>query len=358
MSRNGVHAAIRLAYRHQRKVMLVASRGQVDCAELGGGYVERWSTEEFTRYVRERDPRGLVVVCRDHGGPWQHPDEVASPNGIADVLRRTLVSLRADIRAGMDLIHLDTSREGLRAADFDIALTRLVDIYGECQDYARSLNHQVSFEIGLERQGGDADDPEQFQGKLERIVDALAAASLSPPTFVVGQTGTHVMGTENRGLLAREPEAVAKVVAQLARTCWRHGLALKAHNADYLPDRAITSLLRSGTDAVNIAPEFGVAETRALLALLDELGLGRERERFLALAFESGAWRKWFDQDASDLERAVAAGHYVFSTGEFRDIKDRAERACQPRGSTVDDVLARALDTRMERYAGIVWAVG
>jgi tagatose-1,6-bisphosphate aldolase non-catalytic subunit AgaZ/GatZ len=357
MSRNGVHAAIRMAYRHQRKVMLVASRGQVECEELGGGYVERWFTEGFTNYVRERDPDGLVAVCRDHGGPWQHPDEVPSPN-TADVLRRTLVSLRADIRAGMELIHLDTSREGPREADFDIALSRLVELYRECHDYAHSLSRQVLFEVGLERQGGDVDDPEQFQGKLERIVDALAAATLPPPTFVVGQTGTHVMGTENRGVLAQEPETVAEVVAQLAHSCWRHGLALKAHNADYLPDRAIVELLRSGTDAVNIAPEFGVTETQAMLALLEELGLARERERFLTLAFESGAWRKWFDEEAGDLERAVAAGHYVFSTSEFRDIKNRAEQACQPRGVTVDDVLGWALDRRMERYAGIVWAAG
>ena len=49
MSRNGVHAAIRLAYRHQRPVMLIASRSQIECTELGGGYVEGWSTETFTQ---------------------------------------------------------------------------------------------------------------------------------------------------------------------------------------------------------------------------------------------------------------------------------------------------------------------
>src|SRR5216683_2565952 len=75
MSRNVVDAAIRMEYRHHRPVMVIASRSQVECGDLGGGYVERWSTEQFTNYIRSQDPAGLVRICRDHGGPWQHPNE-------------------------------------------------------------------------------------------------------------------------------------------------------------------------------------------------------------------------------------------------------------------------------------------
>ena len=356
VSRNTVDATIRMAYRHQRTVMLVASRGQIECDEMGGGYVGRWTTESFTRYVRDRDPAGLVKICRDHGGPWQHPEDSARDHSEQHVLDRSLVSLRADIRSGMDLLHIDTSREGQEGADFERALKRLVMLYHECQEYAHSRNEMLGFEIGLERQSDEADDPREFSAKLERIVDALASACLRWPTFVVVQTGTRVEGTKNRGALVTHREAVVEAVGELARICWENGMALKAHNVDYLPADAITGLFRSGTDAINVAPEFGVLETLSLLELLNELKLPRERDNFLQLAYESGAWRKWFDDGGTDLDRSVVAGHYVFATDEFLEIKRQANQACRRSlGFTVDGVLGKALDRALERYARLAW---
>jgi hypothetical protein len=337
--------------------MLVASRSQIECMELGGGYVEGWSTEEFSRYVRRQDPAGLLMVCRDHGGPWQHPDETACGQGEAQALSRSLISLHADIRCGLDLLHIDTSREGPTEAGFDRALPRLVTLYGECQEFAHSCGHMVGFEVGLEKQSSDVDDPAEFRTKLEQILRALATAGLPAPTFVVAQTGTRVVATSNRGALVRQVDAVTTTVGKMAQACREFGVGLKAHNADYLSAEAVTGLFRSGTDAINVAPEFGVSETRAFLALLDELKLIAERDRFLRLAHDSGAWRKWFDEDATDLEHAVVAGHYVFTTEEFLEIKQRAEENCRALHTSVDEVLAAALDRSLERYATLAWGL-
>jgi hypothetical protein len=359
MSRNVIDATIRMAYRHRRSVMVISSRNQVECEDFGGGYVEGWSTEEFTRYVHGRDPAGLLIICRDHGGPWQHPDEVASGLDEADAMARSITSLFCDIRSGVGVLHLDTSREGGGPADFHRAVRRLVTLYGQCQEFARVHGRQVIFEIGVEQQGSEADDPEEFRAKVACLVDSLAKESLQPATFVVGQTGTKVVGMENRGALVEAPGAVGTAVGKLARICWEHGLALKAHNVDYLPEYAIRELLRNGTDAVNIAPEFGVVETRAFLGLLSQLRLPQLRDSFLQLAYESGGWRKWFrDGDASDLDRSVAAGHYVFATDAFREIKRRVDEVCRRHTRTVDEVVGAALDRAMDRYAAVVWAAG
>jgi hypothetical protein len=137
------------------------------------------------------------------------------------------------------------------------------------------------------------------------------------------------------------------------------GLRAGAHNVDYLPGYAIRELVRNGTDAINVAPEFGVTETTAFVALLDELHLARQIDDFLQLAYESGAWRKWYEGcDATDQQRSIAAGHYVFATDAFRDIKRRAELACQAQMRSVDDVLGTALDNAMEHYAAHIWNVG
>jgi tagatose-1,6-bisphosphate aldolase non-catalytic subunit AgaZ/GatZ len=359
MSRNVADAAIRLAYRHQRTVMLIASRSQVECEHLGGGYVERWSTERFAEYIRSKDPVGLLKICRDHGGPWQHPGDTGADLDEPHVMARSLESLFCDIRCGLDLLHIDTSRQADGPAAFSDALDRLVKLYGECQEFANTSARKVEFEIGLEEQSSRPSDPAEFRGELEHILGRLARESLQPPTFVVAQTGTKVVGTENQGDLIRDPLAVGPVISQLARICWEHGLGLKAHNVDYLPGYAIRELIHNGTDAINVAPEFGVTETTAFLALLEELKLTGLRDDFLRLAYDSGAWQKWFDgHDATDLDKSIAAGHYVFATDAFHDIKQQADLACRERLKTVDATIEAALDRVMERYATEIWNTG
>lgn len=358
MSLNTVDALIRMAYRHPRTVMIVASRAQVECADQGGGYVEHWSTEVFTDYVRRRDPANLLKICRDHGGPWQHPAETAASLDEPQAMASSLASLYVDIETGMDLLHLDTSRDGEHEADFDIALKRLLALYGECQEFARANGRRIAFEVGLERQRRDVDDPKEFRGKLECIVDGLIEMGLPLPTFVVSQTGTRVVGFKNVGAVVDDPALVVAAITEHAEACWERGLALKVHNADYLAEPALRALLDNGADAINLGPEFGVTETREFLALLQRLGLVQEREDFLQLAYESGAWRKWFDDDASDLECAVAAGHYVFATQEFGWIKQAADRLCRTQGHTVDSVLGAALDRTLERFTTIAWGTG
>lgn len=355
MSRNVLDSIIRLAYRRGHPMMVIASRSQVECAELGGGYVENWTTESFTRYVRQRDPSGLIHICRDHGGPWQHPDEIYARE--SEAMARSLTSLRADIRAGMRLLHLDTSRQGDGAhASFDDALGRLVELYAKCFAYANLLRRPISFEVGLERQGSGVASPDEFRLQLERILYALRAAALPLPTFVVAQTGTRVLGTQNAGDITRDPVAVGAAVNELADICRSSNVALKAHNVDYLSEPVRSTLLAAGTDAINIAPELGVTETRAVIDLLRRHGLDSELEEFLKLSHDSEAWRKWFEGDASYLEKAVVSGHYVFATERFKEIWTDVESICRRRGIPAQVTVNRKIDMILESYADSVFS--
>src|SRR5919108_5808738 len=107
VSRQAVDAALEVAAETDREILLIASRRQVDDARIGCGYVEGWTTSRFARYVRSRDPDRRVKLCRDHGGPWQHASELRLPEEAA--LESALRSLRADVDAGLDLLHIDTS---------------------------------------------------------------------------------------------------------------------------------------------------------------------------------------------------------------------------------------------------------
>ena len=55
MSKNCVDAAINLANEYKSPIILIASRRQIECEEFGGGYVNNWSTEKFSHYVKSKD---------------------------------------------------------------------------------------------------------------------------------------------------------------------------------------------------------------------------------------------------------------------------------------------------------------
>ena len=75
MSKNCTDACIELANENNIPLMLIASRRQIDSNESGGGYVNNWTTEKFSSYVKTYDNNKNIILCRDHGGPWQNDNE-------------------------------------------------------------------------------------------------------------------------------------------------------------------------------------------------------------------------------------------------------------------------------------------
>ncbi|WP_206539293.1 tagatose-6-phosphate kinase [Nocardiopsis halotolerans] len=293
------------------------------------------------------------MLCRDHGGPYQSAGEREKRLTPDEAMASALESYQEDIRNGFDLLHIDTSMDLDGVADDKVAIDRAVELYGRCVDFSRAQGREVLFEIGFEDQGRDTNDPFEFQELLGTALNHLRRADLPLPTFVVAQTGTKVVETRNTGGIGVAPSAVGVAVRALADVAERHGIALKAHNCDYLSESTVDYLSSRGVHALNVAPEFGVVETRAFVALLKELGMGIQLERFLALAHGSGAWRKWMDKDttASDYERAIIAGHYVYNTERFRDIKAAVQHEAEARGVDVDARLRTAIEASIENYA-------
>ncbi|NSC24952.1 hypothetical protein FM076_28850 [Streptomyces albus subsp. chlorinus] len=366
VSRTAVDAALAVARRTRTPLMLIPSRRQVDAAEFGGGYLG-WTTEEFAAHVREQDPDGLMLLCRDHGGPWMHTAE-AHLTDPAEALESCLRSFTADLDAGFGLLHIDTSegRPGTGPVPAPTAAARLVELYARCHAEATARGREVAYEIGFEPQGVSTNDPDEFKAALRLVLEGIEAAGAPKPRYVVAQTGTKVAELRNVGRF-HDPAARAETLRQvstLAATCHQEGVLLKAHNCDYLTARETALLLRAGVDAFNVAPEYGVAETRALLRVLDETGLTGAKEDFLRLAHDSGKWRKWMldPTTATDVERAVIAGHYVFRTDEGLRIRARAAHALAARGRPpLETVLREAVAERIEsalRAVGVAGAAG
>ena len=152
------------------------------------------------------------------------------------------------------------------------------------------------------------------------------------PMFVVVQTGTLVKETSNIGTFDLpfrvENQLPAEIsVPQMIRICEKYNVMMKAHNCDYLSNTALQYHPRLGIHAVNIAPEFGVIESRCFYETLKKNNLRTLVKSFIELSYNSKKWDKWMikGSNASMKDKALISGHYIFATKEFKEIYKEAK---------------------------------
>ena len=357
MSVNCVDAAIDLANQHEIPVLLIASRRQIDSADFGGGYVNNWTTEDFARYVIDRDKKGKIVLARDHGGPWQNTKEVKEGLSLRLAMESAKASYRADLEAGFQVLHIDPSVDIHGSPDVDEVLDRIFELYEFCWSQAQQMRNEVIFEIGTEEQSGSTNTQEELDYTLNEVQRFCSKYKFPPPSFVVIQCGTRVMEMRNVGSFDSPVRVADELPAEIQlpkmiEICHRYGIFMKEQNTDYLSDEAWQWRPRLGIHAANVAPEFGVAETRALVEVLERNELRRLADRFMKLAYDSRKWEKWMlpETRATDRERALIAGHYVFAAPECAELKKEAAAALASRGIDLEAHLRAVVKKSILRY--------
>jgi hypothetical protein len=141
-------------------------------------------------------------------------------------------------------------------------------------------------------------------------------------------------------------------VPKMIEICNSYGIMMKEHNTDYLSDEALQWHPRLGIHAANVAPEFGVTESLALVEILESNNLNDLSEEFLQLSLDSGKWKKWMlpQTAASDRERAIISGHYVFAQPECNVIKARARDKLAKKEIDLDLYLKDKVKKSIFRY--------
>jgi tagatose-1,6-bisphosphate aldolase non-catalytic subunit AgaZ/GatZ len=357
MSVNCVDATIELANEHEVPILMIASRRQIDSEEFGGGYVNNWTTEEFARYVTDKDKKGKILLARDHGGPWQNTREKDAQLGLRRAMESAKSSYRSDIAAGFQILHIDPSVDIHGQPDIDEVLDRVFDLYDYCWSQAQQNNREIIFEVGTEEQSGSTNSQEELDYTLNEINKFCRKNRFDPPAFVVIQCGTRVMEMRNVGSFDSPVRVANEIPAEIQlpkmiEICNRHGIFMKEHNTDYLSDEALQWHPRLGIHAANVAPEFGVAESKALVGVLEDNGLHELATRFLALAYESNKWDKWMldGTTATDRDRSLIAGHYVFSTPECKELKVEAAQLLARKQIDLEAHLKQQVKNSILRY--------
>lgn len=357
MSRNCVDAAVELANKYEIPLLMIASRRQIDSECFGGGYVNNWTTAQFADYVINLDGKRQILLARDHGGPWQNPMEKNEKLSLRRAMESAKASYRADIEAGFQILHIDPSIDIHGQPSVDEVLDRVFELYEYCWSEAKKNGREIIFEIGTEEQSGSTHRHDELDYTLNAIHKFCQKQRLPFPTFVVVQTGTRVMETRNVGSfdspIRIADELPAEIqVPQMVELCSRYDVFMKEHNTDYLSNESLQWHPRLGIHAANVAPEFGVIESRSLVGILRDHNMNELADRFLALAHASTRWDKWMlpDTQATDYDRAIIAGHYVFSSEEGTEIREKAACDLRQKGIDLDEHIKAQIRAGICRY--------
>lgn len=356
MSVNCVDATLELSNLHNIPLMLIASRRQIDSENFNGGYVNNWTTQKYSEYVSKRDIKNNVILARDHGGPWQNNIEIQKDLNLKEAMNSAKESYKIDIDSGFKIIHLDPSIDIHNKPSQNQLLERLFELYDFCCEYAIKNKKDIIFEIGTEEQSGSTNTQEELDFTLTKVKNFCKKNNFPKPAFVVVQTGTKVMETKNIGSFDSPLRIYNEIpseiqIPKMIEICESHNVYMKEHNTDYLSDIALSWHPRLGIHAANVAPEFGVIETRAFVNLLEENNLNFLAKKFLELSYNSKKWEKWMlpNTTASDYEKSIISGHYIFSTSEFSEIKNEASKILIKK-LNIDNFLREEVKKGILRY--------
>jgi len=356
MSKNVVDAAIEISDEYNVPITLIASRRQVDSEKTGGGYANKWNTKTFSQYVKKKSKLKNIFLARDHGGPWQGNIEIKKKYTLTKAMKSARDSFKDDIDNNFDFIHIDTS-ESIFPVSKKQAYDRLCSLYSFCDSYAKRKKKKIFFEIGTEEQSGFSGNLKDFSNTLQQFKNFCVKKKLQWPSFVVAQCGTKVMETKNIGTFEtfyniKNELPVEITLFKTLDVCKENEIIMKEHNADYLNNGSLQWHPRLGLQAVNVAPEFGVAETKSLLKCLKQYNLKNELSDFIKIANESGKWIKWVMEHSkkSPKDKAIISGHYVFSDPKVIEIKDKLSLTMKKNKLDLDYILKDSIKKVILRY--------
>lgn len=329
MSKNCVDVVIDIVNEFNIPLMLIASRRQIESKKLGGGYVNNWSTEEFSKYVHENDKNGKILLCRDHGGPYQNENENKQNFSYEQIMEKAKESFKTDIESNFKILHIDPTENLISDLTIDEMLNRIYELYSFCYSIADKYNKKISIEICIGKEDGGISNFSEIQYATKKIKTFCNSNNLPLPLFIVLKTGNHVLETKNIGIFEdvingkgiEEENEIKKMID----FCNQKGIMVKEHNGDYLTEHALQYHPKLGIHAINVAPEFGVIETKAIISWLEKNNLNKLSEDFLEISFNSGKWKKWMlpNTNTTKKEKAIISGHYIFSSVDFIKLKKK-----------------------------------
>lgn len=294
MSKEIINILCDWAIEEEYPIMIIASRNQVD---FDSGYVCK--TNELSDIIKSHNT-DKILLCRDHCGPYF--TDLDKGLSVDEAMIRCKETIKADISAGFDLIHVDVSR----IPDNQLEYAK------ELLDYALSLNPSIKLEFGSEDNTGI--DINSSIARLDPQLEFLQQYK-NNIVFFVTQTGSLTKENQLGNFdVARNKEILEKVHAA--------GFLFKEHNADYFTEEDIQLRIEAGIDSLNIAPQLGKIQTETLKKLSPE----DVWNKFSDYVYSKNYWQRWVQSDTADKESAtLVSGHYCYNSDEYKNIIEKID---------------------------------
>lgn len=357
MSKNCVDAVCEISDELNTPILIISSRRQIDSKHMDGGYVNNWNTEEYSKYVEWKSKKKMVALARDHGGPWQNEKEKKANLSQDKAMASAKESFKVDILNNFKILHIDPSESLNEKPTLDLVIDRIYELLEFCNEFAIKNHKEIIFEIGTEEQSGSTNTPEELEYTLSVVKKFCKKNKIRFPSFVVIQSGTKVAEMRNIGsfesIVRVKNELAPEIqIPQMIDICDKFEIYMKAHNSDYLSNESLRSFNKLGIHSINVAPEFGIVESQSLYKILKKYNLNEYADKFLKISYNSYKWKKWlaYQSKASDFEKSIISGHYIFSSLEFLELKKKIELELYKNNINLEDYLKNNVKKSILRY--------
>lgn len=355
MSKNCVDACVNFNKKNKAKIYLIASRRQIETKFFGSGYVNNWSTESLSRYIKKKK----LNLCRDHGGPWQGSHEVNKKQSLSKAMRRAKFSFEQDIKNNFKIIHIDTSINPTKIT-IDEKIKRAKELLKFCSIKEKKYKKKIEYEIGWESEKGEIHNFKELKKMINEICVFCKIENIKKPKFITLKTGTKVFEDRNIGSLSKfikDKKKFNKKIRFLKsciNLCHENGFLVKEHNADYMDYKFLKLRPKLKIDGVNIAPEFGTYETKIIFDLLVKKNLLNEKKELERLFLNSKKWKKWTKKNSkiSKIKKAILAGHYLYTNKNFMLIKKKLTNKLKRENKiNLDKYIIKLLTAKISLFA-------
>lgn len=368
VSRSTIRASIECAKLLNFPLIFVATLNQVD---IDGGYTGL-TQKDFVNLVKQEcealEFSGPTIIALDHGGPWLKDKHVIEKLGWEETVEWVKKSIEGCIKAGYDLLHIDTTVDIRLKDKGGISIDAIAARTAELMEYSEEVRKEndvprLSYEVGTEEVHGGITSPRLFREFIIKLREELKKRNLENvwPCFIVGDIGTYLAPVN---MFNSEK---ARTLVEIAKA---YGLYVKGHYTDYVSNPE--GYPKAGMGGANIGPELAHAEYIALEELVQLEGIlhdhghismpSRIVEKLNEAVIKSGRWRKWLTEEEALLEFSQlpaerrrwllgTGARYVLSSPELIEARLRLQENLKKHGLDVEVVVMAKLRDVLWKYA-------
>jgi tagatose-1,6-bisphosphate aldolase non-catalytic subunit AgaZ/GatZ len=294
-TRNAVNAISEYSLKNKFNISLVATRNQIETASLGNGYVDKFNTDEFVKFIANKKNKYLSL-SRDHCGPYIKSKSNSNLKEEIDISKKVIED---DIKNGFQFLHIDVAEcPSKKKAD---VLNELIEFSSKIK---KKLAKKTKLEIGHERHG--------YKSSYEQCKNFLNKINLSNVAFYALGTGSYVKENFQKGNFNYSE------CKKISNYLNKKNILIKDHNSDYLNIDSIYLRLMNGVGALNIQPNIAYVENSIILNMTKKFLTNRNYSQLMEEVNKEGSWEKWTNKENKEL-KFLLAGHYIQNTEIYKN---------------------------------------